>query len=139
MPLHPMGGLDKSVDDQTRHRMFMAWQFHPRYWLPLALIGIYQMIHSFYNPAVGWKAWARGVGLVCIGIGTTYALIGPHIQRRRLSRNAAAASKGLLERHLCPSCGYKLTALPIDPDGCTICPECGAAWRLPEFGSGEGG
>ena len=33
----------------------------------------------------------------------------------------------------CPSCGYDLTGLVSDAtvaNGCTICPECGAAWRL---------
>ena len=32
---------------------------------------------------------------------------------------------------VCGPCGYSLTGLAPDPDGCTVCPECGAAWRLP--------
>lgn len=31
----------------------------------------------------------------------------------------------------CPACLYDLTTIPADPDGCTQCPECAAAWRLP--------
>jgi len=37
-----------------------------------------------------------------------------------------------LEYDCCPSCGYELTGLPVDEeidDGCTVCPECSAAWR----------
>lgn len=30
----------------------------------------------------------------------------------------------------CASCGYNLQKLPTADDGCTICPECGAAWKL---------
>jgi hypothetical protein len=30
---------------------------------------------------------------------------------------------------LCGACRYPLTNAP-DPDGCTVCPECGAAWKL---------
>ncbi len=30
----------------------------------------------------------------------------------------------------CGSCGYELAKLPIAEDGCTVCPECGAAWQL---------
>jgi hypothetical protein len=32
----------------------------------------------------------------------------------------------------CPACGYEITDLPPAPDGCTVCPECGAAWRCRE-------
>ena len=31
----------------------------------------------------------------------------------------------------CPSCGYDLLNLPVADDGCSVCPECGAAWRVP--------
>ena len=30
----------------------------------------------------------------------------------------------------CPSCGYDLTELPREDDGCVVCPECGAAWAM---------
>ena len=30
----------------------------------------------------------------------------------------------------CASCQYALCGLPIGADGCTTCPECGAAWRV---------
>lgn len=36
-----------------------------------------------------------------------------------------------LPRHgFCAACINDLTDLPAEPDGCTICPECGAAWKL---------
>jgi hypothetical protein len=31
---------------------------------------------------------------------------------------------------LCYACGYDLADLHPEADGCTVCPECGAAWRL---------
>ena len=30
----------------------------------------------------------------------------------------------------CGSCGYDLAMLPDEDDGCTVCPECSAAWQL---------
>lgn len=36
----------------------------------------------------------------------------------------------LLDSSLCPCCAYDLRALPEEPDGCRVCPECGAAWSL---------
>jgi hypothetical protein len=36
----------------------------------------------------------------------------------------------MLGMRRCPSCSYSLANLDIEADGCTVCPECGAAWRL---------
>ncbi|MBX3402984.1 MAG: hypothetical protein KF699_06160 [Phycisphaeraceae bacterium] len=32
--------------------------------------------------------------------------------------------------HYCASCGYPLREIDAAPDGCTVCPECGSAWRV---------
>jgi hypothetical protein len=32
---------------------------------------------------------------------------------------------------LCPACGYGIRGVRQADDGCTVCPECGAAWRVP--------
>ncbi|MBX3388863.1 MAG: hypothetical protein KF691_05355 [Phycisphaeraceae bacterium] len=39
---------------------------------------------------------------------------------------------------LCASCGYPIRKLPAASDGCTVCPECGAAWKLVQTISGTG-
>lgn len=36
-----------------------------------------------------------------------------------------------LRRSLCPHCRFSLAGISPDPDRCTVCPECGAAWKLP--------
>jgi len=36
------------------------------------------------------------------------------------------------ELKICIGCVYSLEGLVAEPDGCTVCPECGAAWKLPE-------
>jgi hypothetical protein len=52
------------------------------------------------------------------------------------------ASNGVLAARRCPSCYHHLRLLPVEADGCTVCPGCGAAWRLaerkPEAGGKEG-
>lgn len=35
-----------------------------------------------------------------------------------------------LEGTCCPCCGYHVAGIHAQADGCTECPECGAAWRL---------
>jgi hypothetical protein len=37
----------------------------------------------------------------------------------------------------CPACAFSLQAAHAGKDGCTVCPECGAAWRLPDADRGE--
>ena len=42
-------------------------------------------------------------------------------------------SKGIAEvkrRSLCPACHYDIAGCAAQADGCTVCPECGAAWRV---------
>lgn len=36
----------------------------------------------------------------------------------------------MLRRGKCVSCRYPIADLKQDSDGCTICPECGSAWKL---------
>ena len=40
--------------------------------------------------------------------------------------------EGTLSQSLCPFCLYSLSTIRPEPDGCTRCPECAGAWRLPE-------
>jgi len=37
----------------------------------------------------------------------------------------------IIKHGFCAACGYALTGLDPADDRCTICPECGSAWRLP--------
>lgn len=39
-------------------------------------------------------------------------------------------ARAKLLQGLCASCRYPIRKLPVASDGCTICPECGAAWKL---------
>jgi hypothetical protein len=39
-------------------------------------------------------------------------------------------AEAYLRHKHCPSCTYPLAAVPAQTDGRTICPECGASWRL---------
>ncbi len=38
----------------------------------------------------------------------------------------------LLNHGRCADCGYSIHGIPAEPDGCTVCPECGAAWMIPD-------
>lgn len=42
----------------------------------------------------------------------------------------AAMARALLKRGFCAACRYEIGTLSAHSDGCTVCPECGAAWKL---------
>ena len=44
----------------------------------------------------------------------------------------ARSMAALTEEDRCPICGFALNGLTPGDDGCTVCPECGAAWRRDE-------
>ncbi len=50
--------------------------------------------------------------------------------------NPVRSRAACLRFSICPSCARDLHALPLDADGCAVCPECGGAWR-PLPGKGE--
>ena len=64
---------------------------------------------------------AMAILLAALCIGPIIALV----RRRGVSMARAIAAHG----H-CATCGYLLVDLPAAPDGCTVCPECGSAWKI---------
>lgn len=47
----------------------------------------------------------------------------------RWARHRIASRRSSLPS-VCLACTYDLTGLSAEADGCTVCPECAAAWRL---------
>lgn len=41
--------------------------------------------------------------------------------------------KTRLRAGMCASCCYVMSGLPGAEDGCTVCPECGSAWKMPRL------
>jgi hypothetical protein len=42
----------------------------------------------------------------------------------------AAMQRMLLLLRICPACDFSLREIEPQADGCTVCPECGAAWKI---------
>ncbi len=51
----------------------------------------------------------------------------------RTARAIIAAAHEALAERICPACGYRFGVIEAEDDGCTICPECSAAWRMKAF------
>ncbi|MBY0260721.1 MAG: hypothetical protein K2Q20_00155 [Phycisphaerales bacterium] len=58
------------------------------------------------------------------------SIIGNVILYRPVRGRVPQIRAALLAERLCPSCAYDLAKSPRDPNGLTMCPECGAAWNV---------
>jgi hypothetical protein len=56
---------------------------------------------------------------------------------QRTWRSTALARAAMLGFRLCPSCAHGIGKIPPAPDGCTVCPECAAAWRMTDGHDGR--
>ena len=56
--------------------------------------------------------------------------LGPVLTRRSRIRYARRITTAMMQEGLCLACAYDLCGLKVDTDGCVVCPECGAAWRV---------
>lgn len=45
-------------------------------------------------------------------------------------RSVRHARDAMLRHGLCPGCAHGIEGIPPQQDGCVVCPECGAAWRV---------
>lgn len=73
---------------------------------------------------VKWPWWATI--LAAIPIGTLPALIILFFVRHVAAGHIA---RSYLLANCCASCGFDLEGTSPQPDGCHVCPECGAAWK----------
>ena len=96
------------------------------------VIFIVHVFRSGGEPGPGWLgvwSFVSGHFMTMLGLGllsAAFAAIAFFV--RNSSRWEFVWSR--LQARKCASCGYALDAVQIQSDGCRVCPECGAAWRL---------
>lgn len=76
---------------------------------------------------IGWLVFPRKGSWALIGLGGLMILISAVRIIRLYTKLFIEQS---VELGHCGCCNYRLEALPVEADGCTVCPECGHAWRL---------
>lgn len=113
--------------------------------------------HRFYE--IGWISVELLIGAVVLGvllwaarltglarplpvaiaaplIGTllfVWAIVGfvsMAIAARATPQMCERVFESRISQNKCRACSFSLDGLSPQPDGCTVCPECGAAWRL---------
>ena len=91
------------------------------WFLPVILIFIGVIVaHYFFGVAIpSWLNWINYVVMFALGF------LSLRFFKVAVLKWQAG---GLVAINRCASCRYNLQELPAADDGCTICPECGAAW-----------
>lgn len=59
-----------------------------------------------------------------------YGTIVGLMWNRCMWRSSEHAIVAMTRSGLCPSCAYGIGGIPSESDGCVVCPECSAAWRM---------
>jgi hypothetical protein len=110
------------VLDDLRYRRPTDRRIH----LLLALLGIPLGLAIRQHSAPGYV----NIALTAIATMPLLAVAAMPVALIVVLRRKRERVSQLSKTQACLACGYSLKDLPSDPDGCTICPECGAAWRL---------
>jgi len=87
------------------------------------------------NYRFGYTRWSLIASVIQFVIfGTTMGFIVTKFDWK----SPGHAKRAMLRAGLCAACAYPIRDLTPEPDACTICPECGAAWRLESVESSKG-
>jgi hypothetical protein len=69
-------------------------------------------------------------GAIAFGVSTCVLGMRRTWHRRQWMRHPDGLVAPALIRDTCPGCDYTLAGAVPEADGCSLCPECGAAWNL---------
>ena len=93
------------------------------------LIGIYAIMAVVIAPAL-YLAIRDGRLSVAIPVAVVTSAVALLMADRWITARRRLAIEHLLLMDRCPACDYDLSGALPEHDGCTLCPECGGAWRL---------
>jgi hypothetical protein len=78
-----------------------------------------------------WATPFRGEALALgVAIWAGIILLEYGLFRTSVGNPARQMTGAILKQGLCPACAYAIRGGTPESDGCVVCPECGAAWRV---------
>ncbi len=116
---------------------FVGREDSSRFWITFILSGLYFafsmqlffLIFGMYDISTLFDPfWFMMTAFLFVGFGVPMGIV----VRLTGWRSPQRAKRAVLSIGYCPACAYRLFDIEAEPDGCTVCPECGGAWRLCE-------
>lgn len=87
-------------------------------------------ISGFVSFALAFLVWPR---LICGWPIIVLVVVALHLWKTRFPRVPNRVRVAIFLTHgICPSCGYGIKGVPPEADLRVICPECSAAWMIPD-------
>lgn len=124
----PLGIKPTSLSRPCDHADFRT-EFLRTWLLPAAIaipaFAVYALFRGFFD----WEGLLFGSLAVLIGLSFSSLVVSLY-SYIYVWKSAEHGRDALLASGLCPSCGYGIVGVRCEPDGCTVCPECDAAWRM---------
>lgn len=115
---------------QQRERLYRGKRRLPRWFVPAALVvlGLNMLLtYTTLGPPAFLRNLVYSIGFGMIGWWFVMPTLRQWAWRWRWKYQYLSIGH-------CPACQYDLAGLDAEGDGCTICPECNAAWRLEASG-----
>lgn len=124
----PLGIKPTSLSRLGDHAKFKA-EFIRNWLIPAAIIIAGVAVYASIQGVFDWQAllFVSFAVLVAMSFSSLVVSLYSYIY---VWKSAEHGRDALLASGLCPSCGYGIVGVRCEPDGCTVCPECGAAWRM---------
>jgi hypothetical protein len=131
-------GVDRSAFDSSALRRWKAARARDWAARDVAARGVwYQFVIAVFAVLIPMPFVLYVIFLRRINIEPSFpivvALLGMMILLASVSRSQFKPPRcqveALLRDRACPSCLHNMKEARQEPDGCTICPECGAAWQ----------
>lgn len=130
----------KTRDDRGRPYRFdpsavltMKQRALPRHTAPV----VYVLVVGFLGFALvrhlrpAWPAaWGWVPGVFLLGLLIYAGALATRVREIAMQERIAR------RRGVCAACGYSIAEIEPQQDGCAVCPECGAAWKVMEPVSG---
>ena len=99
------------------------WVWSAMLWILAACFGV-RFVSRMMRGGYGWDA-IPAAAFIAI-----WAFMAKRSYSAFPDRPGWHVAQELRKMGRCPCCTYRLPGIIAESDGCTVCPECGAAWKL---------
>jgi ssDNA-binding Zn-finger/Zn-ribbon topoisomerase 1 len=120
--------VNRTLEDWSKAHPPPLMRFVLAFSVPIVFSALLYFARHWFWPGAPWY-WPPLIGFAVM----------PLVLRRAQCEHRRWRAPFFVSIGRCPSCGYELSQLPIEADGCVVCPECGGAWRRSSPPGGAGG